>query len=544
MNQQSGYYPKDLFFDEEGRKKLISGISKISKAVGSTLGPSGNTVLIESPHLTSSLTITKDGVTVAKSIELLDPVENLAVRVIRQAADKTALVAGDGTTTSIVLAEAIIKEAMAMTSKEDNKSALVSNINKVCDEIVAELESMSTEISEEDMRSIATISANNDKEIGEIISEVYKSVGKNGIVTVEKSDTPNTHTKVVSGIRVKRGMASQSFINNHKKDECILENAYVLVTEMEVTDIVQIENIIKPVVQNRAPLLIIGDCSQNVINTLSANVAKNGLKFCVVSAPDFGFRRHEIMGDIALSIGATFFSEKTGDDLSIAETSDLGFVAKVVSDQLETILVKSDDEDHYDKEAIDKKFQELVEARDESNDDNYQKFLSERIASLNGGIGIIYVGGNTDIEQKELYDRIDDSVCAVKAALDSGVLPGGGVALHTVASKMIGFRDELDDDKSVTAEYKLAFDILVECLTEPIVKIFENAGLNFFDYNAKCSVGGTLGWDVRNMVYGDMIEMGIIDPLKVTVSALRNAVSVATTIISTNAIVTMVRSED
>lgn len=544
MNQQAGYYPKDLFFDEEARQKLISGISKISKAVGSTLGPSGNTVLIESPHITSSLTITKDGVTVAKSIELLDPVENLAVRVIRQAADRTALVAGDGTTTSIVLAEAIILKAMEMLTEKDNVSALVSNINKVCDEVMVELKSMSTDLSEEDMASIATISANNDKEIGRIISDVYKNVGKNGIVTVEKSDTPNTHTKVVSGIRVKRGIASPSFINNHKKDECVLENAYVLVTDLEVTDIVQIENIIKPIVQNRAPLLIIGNCSPNVINTLSANVVKNGLKFCVIDPPDFGFRRHEIMSDIALSIGATFFSEKTGDELSIAETSDLGFVAKVVSDQLETILVKSDEDGQYDEEAIGVRVQELIEARDQSNDDQSQKFLSERIASLSGGIGIIYVGGNTDIEQKELYDRIDDSVCAVKAALDSGVLPGGGVALFTVASKMRDNRDIVSKDKSLSREYVLAYDVITNSLLTPIIKIFENAGLTFGTYHSKCRVGGTLGWDLRSMVYGDMIDMGIIDPLKVTISALQNAVSVATTIISTNAIVTMARSND
>ena len=307
----------ELFFDQEGRDKLISGIKKISRAVKSTLGPLGNTVILESQHHTRGLTVTKDGVTVAKGINLEDPVENLAVRMVKEAADRTATSAGDGTTTAIVLTEAIVTEGMKALTTETNVSELVREINTITERVIQNLSKKSKKVTGRTLRDVATISSNNDKDLGKLISDVYKKVGKDGVVTVENSQTPETYYEVTNGIKIQRGYTSRLFVNNQKSDECVLDDVYILATDLEINNILNIENILKPVIQQNKKLLIIGECSQNVINTIGMNVVKNNLKFCNIVPPQFGYKTKELMSDIALSVGAKYFSESTGDDLSL-----------------------------------------------------------------------------------------------------------------------------------------------------------------------------------------------------------------------------------
>jgi len=533
MNQ-SGYTPKELHFSDEGRVKLFKGLEKITNAVKSTLGPQGHTVLIESEEHLSGMTVTKDGVTVAKSISLLDPVENLAVRIMKEAAEKTATSSGDGTTTAIVLSNSLVLHGDELIAESHNKTAVLREMVKCTEEIVGSLKGMSKPVTAKTLASVATISANNDAEIGGIIADVYNEVGTNGIVTVERSQTSDTHFETTMGIKVDRGYSSNLFINNHKKDECIFEDTHILVSDAEISNILQIENVLKPIIQDGGKLLIIAPCSTNVINTLSANVMKNGLKICCIQPPNFGYKQHELMNDIALSVGATYYSEKTGDDLSLITPKDLGKAKKIIVDRASTIIIK--DDGVVSQEDIDARVEQLHGAHKASNTKSEKEFILSRIASLTGGVGVIYVGGNTDLEHKELFDRVDDAVCAVRSATLEGILPGGGIALENI-SRSLKIKDSWSDEK------KVAYEILRLSLLSPIITILENAGLMYRQIYSDDFFKGH-GYDVKNNKYGNMMKMGIIDPMKVTKNALQNAVSVAITLLSTNAIVTMARSYD
>ena len=525
--ETGGYSPKDLHFADEGRSKLINGITKMSKAVKSTLGPMGNTVLIESAAHTHGITVTKDGVTVAKSIQLLDPVENLAVQMMREAASRTAANAGDGTTTAIVLTEAIVRSGLKELKEADNKTQVLRDMVTETEQIVKNLQKRSRAVSKKKLLDVATISANNDREVGEVIANTYNSVGKNGIVTVEKSQGSETSFETTNGLKIDRGYSSPLFVNNQKKDECIMEDVYILVSDAEINNILTIENILKPIINEGKKLLIVAPCSQQVINTLAANVMKNSLKLCAITPPSFGYKQHELMQDIALSVGATYFSEKTGDDLSIIKFSDLGRAKKIIIGRDSSIILKDDQQ--VDDAAIAERVDQLWDAHKITTLKQDKEFILSRIASLTGGVGVIYVGGNTDLEQKELYDRVDDAVCAVRSALEEGILPGAGLALYQEGLLLQG---------SKNSTKKIARAILGESLQEPLKQIQRNAGItNKRVYNEK-----NIGLDVKTGKEGNLIEMGIIDPMKVTKQALQNAVSVAVTILSTNAIVTMART--
>ena len=532
----TGYIPKELDFGSEGRDKLIKGITKIANAVKSTLGPRGNTVLIESPDHTASITVTKDGVTVAKAVELLDPVENLAVRIMKQAAERTATLAGDGTTTAIVLTESIVKNTTRLLGKNPDVSVteVIRALSSYTIQIIEMLKRDSVKVDKNTINHVATISANNDEFVGNIISETYNVVGENGIVTVEKSSNSETYSETTEGIKIDRGYSSTLFVNNQKKDECILENVNILVSDAEISNVLNIEGILKPIIQEGKKLLIIAPCSANVVNTLAANVMKRGLKVCVIPPPSFGWKTHELMQDIAMSVGATYFSEKTGDDLSIVNFSDLGRASKVIVGRDSTVVLCSPkDEEHQEK--LEGRVSELKDAHKRAKTKADREFILSRIASLTGGVGVIHVGGNTDLEQKELYDRVDDAVCAVRSALSDGILPGSGVALMNISS-------ELKSGKS-DAE-KIAYAILLESLLSPLKQILENAGLSIEDVYLSSQLGKGEGYNVVTEKKGKMIDLGVIDPTKVTVSALSNAISVANTILSTNAIITMARSYD
>ena len=535
MNTSGGYSPKELHFDKSARDKLVSGIKKIAKCVKSTLGPMGQTVLIESQEHLKGITVTKDGVTVAKSISLIDPVENLAVRMMREAAEKTATHAGDGTTTSIVLTEAIVLQALDIIDSEPDKTGILKEIAYIKDLIVNELNNIAIDVDSSKLLDVAAISCNNDRVLGKIIAETYEKVGKDGIVTIEKSDDSKTYSETTKGIKIDRGYSSHLFINDQKKDQCILDDVHVLVCDAEINNILSIESILKPIINQNKKLLIIAPCSQNVINTLAANVMKNNLKLCTIIPPNFGYKQQELMNDIALSVGATYFSESTGDDLSLITFDDLGKAKKIIVSKDETVIVKDAELQNDDK--VKERVDQLWEQHKITKTKADKEFIKQRIASLTGGIGVIYVGGNTDLEQKELYDRIDDAVCAVRSALEEGILPGGGTA-YLSCSDMI---DRLYD-KSDLKSRKIACAILSKSLLAPWREILINAGIPVGGDAVPPNFDCKAGINAKTGEEGDMIKMGIIDPVKVAKEAITNAISVATTILSTNAIITMART--
>lgn len=521
----------EIHFSREG---LIAGIKKISAAVKSTLGPRGRTVIVESPNHTHGLTVTKDGVTVAKAINLLDPVEAIAANMVKEASDKTATSAGDGTTTSMVLTEAIIERGLDHTDGLDvNISELVRYMGEVTDKACEMLSRGSRKVSGRMLRSVATISANNDPSIGRVIADVYKAVGRNGIVTVAKSQTSDTAYEVTRGIRMERGYTSRYFINDFKREECVMEDVYVLVCDAEIASIMSIENVLKPIVKEGKRLLIIAPLSNNMVQTLASNVMQGKVRVCNIQPPQFGYKQKDIMSDIALAVGAKYFSEGTGDDLSLITMDDLGHVPKVTVGRDTTVIVTDRVSDE-----VNKRVEELWVQHDNSTRKAERDFIKERIASLSGAVGVVSVGGESDIEQKELYDRVDDAVCAVRSALEEGIVAGGGVAMFNVAEQIIMRADQNMDEMS--REEYIAHRVVGEAMMEPLLQIMRNGGLDGFDVMTNVSKTNH-GYDLKNGCYGDMFEMGVIDPLKVTRNALRNAMSVASTILTTNAIVTIVR---
>jgi chaperonin GroEL len=464
----------------------------------------------------------------------MDPVENLAVRMMKEAADKTANSAGDGTTTAIVLTEAIVKAGDQLMNSETNRTLVLREVVEMGNKVVENLTARHTKVTEQTLLDVATISANNDKAIGEIIAKVYKEIGENGIVTVEKSQTTETYAESTHGFKIQRGYYSPLFINDHKKDECIYEDVMVLISDAEIHNLLQIEPVLKPIISEGKKLLIIAPCSVNVVNTLAANVVKNNLKVCAIEPPSFGYKKHELMQDISLAVGAKYFSEKTGDDLSLITYADLGHASKIIVDSKNTVIINSEFRTDFDE--VENRVAQLWEAHKAASKKHEKDFILSRIASLTGGVGVIHVGGTTDIEQKETYDRVDDAVCAVRSALEEGILPGAGKALFEEA---LAIKPEDGDTK----EREVAKKILHTALQIPLMQILLNAGMNGEKvYGPDHMRESGFGYNVVTGELGDLIEMGVIDPVKVTRSALQNAISVATTILSTNAIITMARA--
>jgi chaperonin GroEL len=466
---------------------------------------------------------------------LIDPVENLAVRMMKEAADKTASSAGDGTTTAIVLTEGLVLGGLEFITEDMNRTEVLRHMVDISGKVVDKLRKKAKKVSTSMLLDVAAISANNDREIGKIISEVYKEVGKSGVVTVERSQTSETYSETTKGLKIDRGYLSHLFVNDVKRDECVFDDVMVLVADMEIANILQIENVLKPIISEGKKLLIISPCNVNVVNTLAANSMKGNLKVVAVAPPNFGYKQHELMQDIAVSVGATYFSEKTGDDLSHINYGDLGHAAKVIVGKDKTIIIRSNAK--VDQGSIDARVAQLWESHAQSTRKADKDFILERIASLTGGIGVIFVGGQTDIEQKELYDRVDDAVCAVRSALEEGILPGAGKALVDETAALLSEMVDIN----ISDEHEAALKIMVNAMMAPFQQILANAGLVPSDiYKDAVEVGH--GYNLKSGQMGDLVAMGVIDPLKVTRSALQNAVSVATTILSTNAIITMARS--
>jgi len=508
---------KNLSFGKEASDKVFAGIEKLTRAVSSTLGASGKCVLLE--DATGKPVITKDGVTVADSIILLDPVENMGATLLKEAARKTVREAGDGTTTATVLAHSILKNAYALENV--NSRQLKEGINKAVDKVVEYLESMAIQVDDEMLDQIATISTNNDPALGKLVGDAFRSVGNTGIVMMETSSDPECSLQVVEGVQCNMGLTNSHFITNHKNKTAELDNPLVLLIESPVESIRQVQSVLEYVIKNKKSLLIIGDLEQGVLSALAMNRSKGNIKINVINAPTFGINRKEILDDLALLTGATVINEDLGDDLDLIQPEHLGTCLKSVTSHEETVLHVGETPEEI-LEIIDDIKKSLLE-----NNANYMVIkLEKRLARLTAKIAIVKVGANSEIELKEKADRIEDAICATKAAIKEGIVAGGGIALLNASQNIDCF--------------SLGEEILLEAIKAPFKTILDNAGIE----NAPIETISKVGYGL-NVITGetvDMIKAGIIDPLLVTKSALRNAASVATTILSTDCVINNLRA--
>jgi len=509
---------KNLNFGEDARVNVFKGIEKLTKAVSSTLGASGKCVMLED-H-TGKPIITKDGVTVADSIILRDPVENMGATLLKEAARKTVREAGDGTTTATVLAHAILTEAYKVSDKKNSRE-LKEGINKAVEKVITYLESASVPVEGSMIDQIATISTNNDPKLGSIIADAFRAVDNTGIVMMETSAEGKTEVEVIDGVQYDKGLANSHFITNKQNKSAELENALVLLVESPVETIRQIQPVLEYVIKNNKPLLIIGDLEQGVLSALAMNKNKGNIKVNVINAPTYGINKKEVLDDLALLTGATVINEDLGDDMDLIQVEHLGTCLKSVTTHEETILQFGD----APQEVLDI-IDELKRQLSQDNPAHKVIKLEKRLAMLAAKIAVVKVGANSDIELKEKTDRVEDAICATKAAIKEGIVPGGGIALLNAAKSIVPKSD--------------GETLLLEAIRAPFKTILENAGIT--DVELPKAKGRGLNVVTGKMV--NMINSGIIDPLLVTKSALQNAASVATTILSTDCVINNLRVED
>ena len=506
---------KNLNFGDEARDKVFKGIEKLTKAVSSTLGASGKCVILEDDH--GRPLITKDGVTVANSIILLDPVENMGATLLKEAARKTVQEAGDGTTTATVLAHAILQEAYKVADKTNSRE-LKNGINSAVNKVVDYLESISIKVDGDMMDQIATISTNNDPVLGKVIADAFRAVDKTGIVMMEMSASGKTELEVIEGVQYGKGLKNSHFITNKQNKAAELENPLVLLVESPVESIRQIQPVLEFVITNKKALLIIADVDETVLTALAMNRSKGNIKVNVIDAPTYGINKQQMFSDLALLTGATVINEDLGDDMDLIQPEHLGSCLKSITTHEETILQIEVQSEEVLNIILDIK-QKLLK---EKNPNEVVK-LERRLSMLAAKIATVKVGANSDIELKEKTDRVEDAICATKAAIKEGIVPGGGIALLNAAN--------------VIKSKSIGESVLLEAIKAPFKTILDNAGIT--EYNMPKSRGRGLDVVTGNMV--NMIKSGIIDPLQVTRSALQNAASVATTILSTDCVINNLR---
>ena len=507
---------KNLNFGEEAKVNVFKGIEKLTKAVSSTLGASGKCVLLED-HAGNPV-ITKDGVTVANSIIFRDPVENMGATLIKEAARKTVQEAGDGTTTATVLAHAILNEAYKL---DINSRDLKNGINNAVEKVIKYLESITVEVKGDMIDHVATISTNNDKKLGQIIGDAFRSVNETGVVMMEPTQLSKTEIELVEGVQYDKGLKNSHFITNKASKSAELDNPLVLLLESPITSIRQIQSVLEYVIKNNKPLLIIGDLDEPVISALAMNKVKGNIKINVIDSPTYGVNKKDILDDLSLLTGATIINEDLGDDTNLIQPNYLGTCVKSVTTHSESIIQV--EEPSKDIKEIIKSIKE--ELKNDVGSNNVVK-LEKRLARLAAKIAIVKVGANSDIELKEKTDRVEDAICATKAAIKEGIVPGGGIALLN-AAKYIKAKSESEQ-------------VLLNAIKAPFNVILDNAGI--VDYPELKRKGQGLDVVTGNMV--NMINNGIIDPLLVTKSALQNAASVATTILSTDCVINNLRIDE
>ena len=518
---------KIIAFDQEAREAIRRGVSKLARAVKVTLGPKGRNVIIQKSF--GSPTVTKDGVSVAKEIDLEDVYENMGARMVREVASKTSDVAGDGTTTATVMAEAIFNEGLKAVVAGVNPIQMKQGIEAAVEDITEKLHKMSIKVkSKDDMANVGTIAANNDREIGDKLSSAMEKVGKDGVITVDEGKGLETEIEWVEGMQFDRGYLSPYFVSDSNSMECVLEDAYVLVFEKKITNIKDLVPILEAVVQQGKPLLIIAeDIEGEALATLVINRLRGTFKCCAVKAPGYGDRRKAMMEDISILTGGTAIFEALGISLETLPLTDLGRAKKVIIDKDNTTIIEGGGKSADIKARIDQIRREI----ENSTSDYDREKLEERLAKLSGGVAKVNVGAATESEMKEKKARVEDALHATRAAVEEGILPGGGVAILR-ASSNVKPSDDLSDDQQV------GYNIVLRACRAPLTMISENAGE---DGGIVCervlSEKGNNGYNALTDTYEDLVKAGVIDPTKVTRTALANAASVATLLLTSDALI-------
>ena len=519
--------PKNIFFDTEAREKLKKGVDALADAVKVTLGPKGRNVILDKKF--GAPTITKDGVTVAKDIELKDAIENMGAQLVKEVASKTADQAGDGTTTATVLTQAIFNAGIKNVAAGANPMDLKRGIDKAVATVVENLKKQSKKISgSNEIAQVANISANNDKEIGKMIADAMDKVGKDGVITVEEAKGTETEVKTVEGMQFDRGYLSPYFVTNADKMEADLDSPYILIYEKKVSSMKELLPILEQVVQTGRPLLIIAeDVDGEALATLVVNKIRGALKIAAVKAPGFGDRRKAMLEDIAVLTGGTVISEERGYRLENATLEYLGTAEKIHIDKDNTTIINGSGK----KEDIKARVNQIKSQIDSTTSDYDKEKLQERLAKLSGGVAILYIGAATEVEMKEKKDRVDDALHATRAAVEEGVIPGGGVALIRAAAALEKLKGENEDQNTGIAIIKTAIEA-------PLRTIVSNAGLEGSVIVQKVKEGkDDFGYNAREDRYENLVAAGIIDPTKVTRLALENAASIAALLLTTECVI-------
>ncbi|MDR1401558.1 MAG: chaperonin GroEL [Puniceicoccales bacterium] len=522
---------KQLIFDEQARKKILSGVSQLAGAVKITLGPKGRNVILDKKFGAPS--VTKDGVTVAKEIELKDPFENMGAQMVKEVASKTSDVAGDGTTTATILAESIYREGLKNVAAGANPIFVKRGIDKAVDAAVAELAKTSKKVEGDEIRQVATVSANWDEEIGEIIAEAMKRVGKDGTITVEEAKTIETSLDVVEGMQFDKGYLSPYFVNNPDSMECVLENAYVLIFEKKISNLNELLPTLQTIAQSGKPLMIIAeDIEGEALATLVVNKLRGTLNICAVKAPGFGDRRKAMLEDIAILTGGKFISEDLGIKLENVKIEDLGKAKRITVDKEHTTIVEGNGSSA-DIAARVKLIRKQIE---EATSDYDKEKLQERLAKLAGGVAVISIGAATEPEMKEKKDRVDDALHATRAAVEEGISAGGSVALLRTHKAIEAVKEEGD--------IAIGVGIVRRAIEAPLRQLCENAGVEGSIIVQEVLRGeGSFGYNVVTGKFEDLMKSGVVDPTKVTRASLQNAASIAGLLLTTECMISELPEE-
>jgi len=525
---------KEIIFGLEARGSLKVGVDKLSNAVKVTLGPKGRNVILDKKF--GAPAISKDGVTVAKEIELKDPIENMGAQMVKEVASKTADVAGDGTTTATVLAQAIFNNGLKNVTAGANPMDLKRGIDKAVERVITHLKKQSKEVGDsgEKIEQVATISANNDSSIGKLIAEAMSKVKKEGVITIEEAKGTETSVKVVEGMQFDRGYISPYFITDTDKMEAVYESPYILIYDKKISTMKDFLPILEKVVQAGKPLLIISeDVDGEALATLVVNKLRGSLKIVAVKAPGFGDRRKAMLEDIAVLTGGTVISEEQGYKLENADLSHLGRAEKISVDKDNTTIVSGQGE----KEMIKARINQIKSQMENTTSDYDREKLQERLAKLAGGVAVLYVGAASEVEMKEKKDRFDDALHATRAAVEEGIVPGGGVAYVRALAALENFEGDNEDETTGVA-------IVRRALEEPLRMIVENAGMEGSIVVQKVKEGkNDYGFNARTEKYENLYESGVIDPTKVTRVALENAASIASMLLTTECVVAEIKEE-
>ncbi len=519
---------KIILFDKEARDKLKAGVDKLANTVKVTLGPKGRNVVIDKKY--GAPMVTKDGVSVAKEIELEDPIENMGAQMTKEVASKTADQAGDGTTTATVLAQAIVGPGLKALASGANPMDLKRGIDKAVAAVVKHLASISEKVGSDSQKieQVASISANNDNEIGKMIADAMQKVTTEGVITVEEAKGTSTEVKIVEGMQFDRGYLSPYFVTNSETMECELENPYILITDKKIANLPEILPVLEKTAQTGRPLLIIAeDVESQALATLVVNKLRGTLKIAAVKAPGFGDRRKEMLKDLAILTGGIAISEEQGYKLENADLSYLGQCEKISIDKDNTTIVNGSG----DSSLIAARVNEIKAQIEKTTSDYDREKLQERLAKLSGGVAVLYVGAPTEVEMKEKKDRVDDALHATRAAVQEGIVPGGGAAFIRAQVAVDNLKGENDDETTGIA-------IVRRAIEEPLRQIAENAGVEGSIVVLKVKEGkGDFGYNARTNVYEDLKKAGVIDPTKVSRIALENAASIAAMLLTTEAVI-------